>query len=314
MSIHTTIHGTAAHERRKQRAILLSLTTAVTLTCVKFVVAFSTGSVAVYSEAVHSLTDFVAAAVTLLALRRAAAPPDSRHRYGHEKLENVAAIIEGIIILGAICFVIAEAISRLFEQSQIQTPLLAAAVMLASAVINLGVATYLARVGRETESVAVEADSRHLMTDVYTSATTAIGLGLVGITGFARIDSIVALLVAALVVRIGLQLIVRSTRVLLDEGLPTDEIELIEEVIGRAGVEGVTGHHRLRTRRAGSRRYVDLHLTLDANMALWRAHELATEVERAIESRLPNIDVLIHIEPHTVAPPPGEDLGIGDTL
>jgi cation diffusion facilitator family transporter len=313
VSTHAARPAGPARERRKQRAITLSIISAVILTTVKLVVAFFTGSLAVFSEAVHSLTDIVAASIALLALRRAAHPPDSRHRYGHEKLENVSAIAEGVIILLFICFVVAEAIERLAGQAhEVTTPLLAASVMVASAVVNLAIATHLRRVARETESAAVEADAQHLMTDVYTSGATAIGLGLLGITGYDRLDAVVALVVSALVIRIGLQLIVGSTRVLLDEGLPAGEIAMIERLIDIEGVEGLTGFHRLRTRRAGSRRYVDLHLTLDENLPLWRAHELAHQVEQAIEAHIDNVDVLIHIEPDTVAPPPGEDVGAGD--
>lgn len=315
MSPHQARPSGPYRERRKQRAIVVSIGTAVVLTAVKLVVAISTGSLAVFSEALNSITDIAASVIALLALRRAAQPPDSRHRYGHQKLENVSAIVEGTIILAAISFVIAESIRRLAMGGvPIETPLLAASVMVASSVLNLGVSTYMRRVARETDSAAVEADAQHLMTDVYTGAATAIGLGLVGVTGFQSIDALVALAVSALIVRMGMHLIVGSTRVLLDEGLPREEIELIEEVIDVEGIEGATGFHRLRTRRAGSRRYVDLHLTLDANMPLWRAHEVAHEVENAIESQLENVDVLIHIEPDTVAPPPGEDLGAGDTL
>ena len=316
MSAHSHGRISPARERRKRLAIVLSIGTAATLSIAKLVVALFTGSVAVFSEAVNSLTDIAASAVSLVALRRAASPPDSRHRYGHEKLENVSAIIQGMIILGAIAFVIAESIERLVYPAEegVVSPLLAASVMLGSAIINLAVATHMRKVARDTDSAAVEADAQHLMTDVYTGAGTAVGLGLLGVTGFERIDSIIALIVSGFIVRTAFHLIVGSTRVLLDEGLPNEEIDLIERLIDSEGVEGLTGFHRLRTRRAGSRRYVDLHLTLEPNLPLWKAHEIAHMVEEAIEERLENVDVLIHIEPDTVAPPPGEDLGIGDTL
>ena len=312
----STPSASPSHDRhrRTQRAIALSISLAISLTAVKVVIAIATGSVAVLSEAVHSLTDLVAAAVAMLALRRAAQPPDSRHRYGHDRLEDVSAIVEGIIILAAIGYVIVVAVQRLSSAHSIDTPFLAAAVMLASSVLNFGLARYLHRIGRETESSAVSADAQHLMTDVYTSGVTAIGLALVAITGIDRIDSIVALVGAALVVRIGVSLIIGSTRVLLDEGLPADEIAAIEQVIAGEGIDGVTGFHRLRTRRSGSRRYIDLHLTLHGSLTLAQAHELAHRVEHAIRQCLPNTDVMIHLEPDDAAPAEGQDLGPGDRL
>lgn len=300
-------------ERRKRRAMLLSIAAALTLTAIKLVVAALTGSIAVLSEAAHSLTDLVAAGISLLAIRRASTPPDSRHRYGHEKLENVAAGIEGLLILGAITYVIHQAVIHLQHSEMVVSPGLATGAMAASGIVNLFVARHLMRVGAQTHSPAVSADGHHLMTDVYTSLAAAAGLGLVWATGVAWIDPLVALAVAALVIRIGASLIIDALRVLLDEGLPADEIELIERVIAE-GFDGIVGFHRLRTRRAGSRRHVDLHLTLDGDLPLWRAHDIAHKVEHAIEDQLPNVDVLTHIEPHTAAPPPGADVGPGDRL
>jgi cation diffusion facilitator family transporter len=303
----------AAHTRRKRRAISLSIATAAALTFLKLVVAAATGSVAVLSEAAHSMTDLVAAGVVLLAIQRASSPPDSRHRYGHEKIENASAMVEGSIILAAIAYVIFRTIERLTTGGEVDTPLLAAAVMGVSGAVNLIVSRLLRRVGRDTDSDAVRADATHLMTDVYTSFGACIGLTLVAITGYDIIDPLVALVVSVLVVMMGIRLIVGSARVLLDEGLPPEEIEMIERVIAE-GFEGVAGFHRLRTRRAGSRRHVDLHLTLDGDLPLWRAHDIAHNVERAIETALPNVDVLTHLEPDSAAPPPGEDVGPGDRV
>lgn len=303
----------AGHGHRKRRAMRLSIATAVTLTLVKLVVAARTDSVAVLSEAAHSMTDMVAAVIVLFSIQRAMSPPDSRHRYGHEKFENVSAMAEGLIILTAIGYVAFRTIERLVEGGTVHTPALAAAVMLASGAVNLMVARYLRRVGIDTESPGVLADSSHLMTDVYTSFGAGIGLALVAATGWDVIDPVVALVVSVLVVQVGVRLVIGSARVLLDEALPPDEIETIERVIAEGFID-VAGFHRLRTRRAGSRRHVDLHLTLDRILPLWRAHEIAHRVERAIELALPNVDIVTHIEPDTVAPPPGEDVGPGDRV
>ncbi|MBC7645435.1 MAG: cation transporter [Thermoleophilia bacterium] len=299
---------------RNRRAIRLSITAAAALTLAKVGAAFITGSVAVLSEATHSLTDFVAAAIALIAIRRAAHPPDSKHRYGHEKLENLSAVAEGVIVLVATSYVIANAIDKLVSGSNdVTSPWLAAAVMAVSAITNLYISRMLLRTGAETESTAVTADGHHLMTDVYTSAGAAIGLALVAITGENTIDPIVALLVSALVVRIGIRLIIDAFRVLVDEGLPDEEIALIEHVLNHEFGNEV-GYHRLRTRRGGSRRHVDVHLTIDGLLTLNAAHDVAERVEDAICRALPNTDVLTHIEPKSAAPPPGSDIGRGDRL
>lgn len=299
---------------RNRRAIRLSITAAALLTLAKVGVAFITGSVAVLSEATHSLTDFVAAAIALIAIRRAAQPPDSKHRYGHEKLENLSAVAEGFIVLAAITYVIVNAVDKLLSGStHVSNPWLAAGVMLVSAITNFGISRMLLRTGAETDSTAVIADGHHLITDVYTSAGAAIGLALVAITGNNVIDPIVALLVSGLVIRIGIHLIVDAFRVLVDEGLPDEEIAIIEHVLQHEfGNE--LGYHRLRTRRGGSRRHVDVHLTIDGLLTLNAAHEIAERVEDAICRALPNTDVLTHIEPKSAAPPPGSDIGPGDRL
>jgi cation diffusion facilitator family transporter len=299
------------HTLRKQRAMVISITAAVLLTAAKIIIAGITGSVAVLSEAAHSLTDLVAATITLLAIRRASSPPDTRHRYGHEKLENIAAAVEGLIILAAISWVIWTSLERLRFGGEVELPLAAAGIMVFSAVSNWLVARHLVRVGEATNSPAVRADGHQWMTDVYTSIAGAVGLIFVAITGAHWLDAAVALAVSTLVVRIGFVLVMDAVRVLADEGLPPDELRRIEAIVGRERT-GVTGFHRLRTRRAGSRTHVDLHLTVNGSMPIWQAHEIAHEVEADIMHAIPNVDVLIHLEPDSAAPAPGGYLGPGD--
>jgi cation diffusion facilitator family transporter len=301
----------AVDEARKRNAIMLSMGTAASLTACKLGVALVTGSVGVLSEAVHSLTDLAAAGVVWYSLRHAAAPPDRRHRFGHEKAEDAAAIVEGVIITSAIAYVAWRAVQLMLDAESVDHAPLGLIVMLLSSGINLLVALHLKKVGRETDSTGVQADAQHLLGDVVTSVAVAGGLALVMLTGRTVFDPAAALIVAMVVVRIGLKLIWRGARVLLDESLPRDEIRLIEDVI-RHSFSEVAGFHRLRTRKAGSRRHIDMHLTMDRNLPLWRAHEIADEVEQAIEASLPNVDVLTHIEPDSEVPPAGRDAGPSD--
>lgn len=297
-------------ERRKQNAMILSMATALTLVIVKLVVYGMTDSIAVLSEAVHSLTDLIAATIIWYSLRHVALPPDSRHRYGHEKLEDASAIMEGAIILIAVGYVLIRAIGILIDGSHIKEPTIGVVVMVATAVVNAAVAMRLRKVARETESAGVGADSQQLAADVVTSLVVASGMGVVALTDWQIVDPIVALIVTAWVGSVGIRLMVGSARVLLDEALPQREIERVERVLG--DFQNVVGYHRLRTRRAGSRRHVDLHLTLDSDLPLWKAHEIAHDVEAAIAKALGNVDVLTHIEPLSETPPPGKDDGPSD--
>lgn len=299
-------------ERRKQHAMLLSMGTAATLVVAKLIVAGMTDSVAVLSEAVHSLTDLVAATIIWYSLRHVATPPDARHRYGHEKLEDISAIAEGAILLIAVGYVLIRAIGNLIDGSHVKQPVVGIVVMVIAAIVNAFVALYLRRVARETDSAGVAADAQQLTADVVTALMVAGGMGLVALTGWQIVDPIVALLVTAWVGSVGLRLVIGSARVLLDEALPPHEIELVESVLG--DFESVDGYHRLRTRRAGSRRHVDVHLTLDSDLPLWKAHEIAHQVEIAIRHALGNVDVLTHIEPLSETPPPGTDDGPSDRL
>ncbi len=301
------------HAGLKRRAILLSIATAITLTTLKLIVAAVTGSLAVLSEVVHSLTDLLAASIAFFAVRTAAQPPDRTHRYGHHKMENLSAVIEGLLILVAIGWIVVKASQQLSTPHDITTPYVASLVMAGSAVVNYFVARHLHRIGQTTDSVAVSADGDHLMTDVYTSAGAAAGLAIVAATGYHQLDAIVAIGVGMFVIRTGLGLVIDGTRVLIDEGLPHDEVEKIEKAIEDTW-PGSASYHRLRTRRSGSCRHIDLHLTLDGNLALWRAHEISHDVEKAIREQFEGlVDIVIHMEPHSVAPPPGEEIGPGDT-
>jgi len=166
-----------------------------------------------------------------------------------------------------------------------------------SAVVNVGVSTYLFRQAEKTESPALEGDAAHLRTDAMTSFGVLLGLVLVEVTGVEIFDPITALLVAAAIVVAGLRIIRRTSRVLVDEALPAEELELVRQAVQEQGAQEVVGFHKLRARRAGSRRYVDLHVQFRDGTTLARAHEVSHEIDAAITSRLRGADVLVHLEP-----------------
>jgi cation diffusion facilitator family transporter len=293
----------------KLRAAGLSIGSNVTLIALKIVAGAVTGSVAILTEAMHSAIDLVASIVAWFSVRKADIPADEEHRYGHYKLENLAAAIEGILILvgsGVIAF---EAIRKLVESAPVERLGFGIAVMAVSGVANLAVSTYLYRQARLTESPALAGDAAHLRTDALTSFGVLVGLALVDITGADWLDPAVALVVAAAIVFSGVRILTRSSRVLVDEALPPAELEAIRTAVRSFGSHGVVGYHQLRTRSAGSRRYVDLHVQFRAGTTLEAAHATAHELQAAIEARLRNADVLIHLEPEDRIKPGTEIVG-----
>jgi cation diffusion facilitator family transporter len=283
----------------KSRAAALSIASNSALIALKLAAGAITGSIAIITEAVHSLIDLVASVIAFVSVRKADEPADEEHPYGHEKVENLAAAIEGILILVGAAVIVYEASHRLVVGSEVESLGIGIAVMGFSVLANLFVSGYLYRQARLTDSPALEGDAAHLRTDAMTSAGVLLGLGIVQVTGIAAFDSITALIVAVVIVGAGLTLVRRSSGVLIDEALPESEMDRIEAAIATARTEEVAGYHKLRARRAGSRRHIDFHVQYRSGTSLERAHELAHEMRDSIEAEIPQADVLIHAEPET---------------
>jgi cation diffusion facilitator family transporter len=284
-------------EQPRSRPALLSIVSNTLLILLKVVAGVVTGSVAIITEAVHSAIDLVASLVAYVSIRKADEPADEGHPYGHEKMENLAAAIEGMLILVGSGVIVFEAIRRLLNGGDVENLGFGIAVIAVSLVVNVVVSSYLYRKARETDSPALEGDAAHLRTDAATSAAVVAGLVLVQITGEAWVDAAVALAVAVVILITGLRIITRSSRVLIDEGLPAAELEIIAETVRTFGPEGVAGFHKLRARRAGARRHVDLHVQFRTGTTLEAAHRTAHDLQDAIAARVRNADVLIHLEP-----------------
>ena len=291
----------------KARTAVLSVVSNATLILLKVIAGTITGSVAILTEAVHSSIDLVASIVAFFSVRKADEPADESHRYGHEKIENLAAAIEGILILVGSAAIAFEAVRHLVNHGRVQTVGLGIAVVAVSLGVNIVVSFRLRRTAQSTGSPALAGDAAHLGTDALTSAAVLVGLVLVAITGAQWIDPVVALAVAALVVTTGVRLLAQASRVLVDESLPPEEVEIIRAAIQALSPQGVVGYHELRTRRAGSRRYVDLHVQFRQGTSLEDAHRTAHQLQDQIADRLPGTDVLIHLEPEDRVRP-GETL------
>jgi cation diffusion facilitator family transporter len=255
-----------------------------------------TGSVGLLSDAVESTVNLAAALLTLIVLALAARPPDEDHAYGHDKAEYFASGAEGMLILVAAATIAVPAVGRLFDPQPVDQIGLGLLASLAASAINFVVGRVLLRAGRRHRSIALEADGHHLMTDVWTSAGVGLGLIVVYATGWLRLDALIALLVAAHIVYAGWQLMQRSLLGLLDTGLPLAERELIAAVLERYAARGVN-YHALRTRQAGARRFVEVHILVPGRWTVQRGHKLLEAIERDLRQALPGVSVLTHLEP-----------------
>lgn len=280
----------------KTRAARLSIASNTILTLGKLGVGISMNSVSVISEAIHSGLDLLAAILAFLSVKESAKPADERHHYGHGKFENVASIIEAILILIAAGMIILNAYPKIFGGAEIHSLGLGAVVMGVSAVVNFFVSRELMRVARKTESPALAADAWHLRTDVYTSLGVLAGIGAIKVTGLNILDPVIAMAIALLIIKAAFELIRDSMHSILDANLPEAEEVIIREILKKYSSRFVE-FHKLRTRKAGSQRYVDLHLVVPREWAINTVHSLCDQIEADIGARLKNAMVLIHTEP-----------------
>ena len=283
----------------KSGAAALSIASNSVLIAIKLAAGAITGSIAIVTEAVHSLIDLIASVIAFVSVRKADEPADAEHPYGHQKVESLAAAIEGMLILVGAGIIVYEATHRLVVGASVDLLGVGIAVMGFSVLANLTVSTVLSRQAKAHESPALEGDAAHLRTDALTSAGVLIGLLVVELTGVVAFDSITAIAVAVAIVVAGVRILRRSSGVLVDEALPAAEMDRIEAAIAAARTAEVAGYHKLRARRAGSHRYIDLHVQYRTGTSLERAHELAHAMRASIEADVRGAEVLIHAEPET---------------
>jgi cation diffusion facilitator family transporter len=235
-----------------------------------------------------------------VSLRKADEPADERHMYGHAKIENVAAAIEGMLILVGAGVIVFEAVRRLATSAHIDNLGVGIGVIGLSTAVNLAVSSYLYRQARAHDSPALEGDAAHLRADAWTSLGVLAGLVAIQVTGVEQLDAIVALMVASAIVYAGIRILGRTSRVLVDEALPAEELDLVKHAITSHGAAELIGYHKLRGRRGGSARYIDVHLQFASGTSLERAHAISHEVQAEVRRLLPGAEVLVHIEPASV--------------
>lgn len=274
----------------------LSIAAAFVTIALKGVAFWLTQSVGLLSDALESVVNLAAALLALWMLTLAARPADEEHAYGYGKAEYFASGAEGALILLAALSIGWAAIGRLREPRAVEQIGLGVAISTAASVVNFAVSRVLLRAGRQYHSIALEADAHHLLTDVWTSAGVLAGLGLVWATGIAWLDPVVALGVAANIVRTGVSLMRRSASGLIDAALPKDEQAKVQAVLARHAGPHVR-FHALRTRQAGARRFVSLHVLVPSEWSVLQGHDLAERIEREIRDALANVTVTTHLEP-----------------
>lgn len=278
-----------------RRFAWLSVAAAVLTIALKAAAYLLTGSIGLLSDALESFVNLAGAVMALAMLTIAARPADEEHPYGHGKAEYFSSGVEGTLILVAAASIAYAAIKRLANPQPLEQLGLGLIVSLAASLINLGVAVILLRAAKQYDSVTLEANAHHLLTDVWTSVGVLVGVGAVAITGWQRLDPIVALIVAANIVWSGLRIVRTSVLGLMDTALPADELDAIQDALERGRQEGVQ-YHALRTRQAGARRFMSVHVLVPGAWTVQRGHQLLEQIEAEIRNAVPNITVFTHLE------------------
>ena len=283
-------------QKRKEAWARLSIASNSLLVVLKVVVGALTGSVSIVAEGLHSGVDLAASLITYVSVRISGKEADRDHHYGHGKFENIAGVIEGLLIFLGAGVIIWEALPKLFSGKGPETIGWGIAVMAVSSAVNFLVSAKLFKIATATGSPALEADAWHLRTDVYTSLGVLAGFALIKITGINLFDPLVALVVAGFIMKAAYGITKEGFAHMVDVALPEDEMRAVHAAIARHG-EHFIDFHELRARKSGSQRFIDLHLVMPRALPLEQAHRLCDIIEKEIESYLPDSHVLIHAEP-----------------
>lgn len=280
----------------KKLAASLSVISNSSLIMIKLLAGIVSGSISIISEAIHSCSDLLASIVALFSVSKSEQPADSDHQFGHGKYEDFSGLVEGCLIIFAALYIIFEATRKLSQGIEpITAPELALTVMFVSVVVNLIVSTYLFKVAKTVDSMAIYADAEHLRTDIYSSLAVFLGLLAIKITGWHILDPVIAIIVAVIITHAGYKICKDSTNNLLDGALPEDEIEKIKLAV--AEYEDVKRIKNIKTRKAGKDKDIVITLLVDGRKTIASAHKICDSLESTLEEKLGNTTVTIHIEP-----------------
>lgn len=281
--------------RLKQRTARLSIASNTMLVVLKLVVGLYVGAVSLVSEAAHSAVDLLAAVIAFYAVKKAVQPPDREHAYGHGKFENLSSAVEALLIVFAAVWIVYESVHKFNNLTEPEFLEYGIVVMVVSIVVNYIVSNKLVKVARATHSQALEADGLHLRADIWTSAGVLLGLAAIKVTGWLWLDPAIAILVAAIIFRAGYRMTIESARELTDMSLPPEDEQVIVDIFNSH--EKVIGFHKLRTRRSGAYRMLDVHILMEKDMPLSEVHEICDQLEGTIKKAMGMCDVVIHPEP-----------------
>jgi cation diffusion facilitator family transporter len=286
-----------------RRMALLSIATSIATLALKFGAYFLTGSVSLWSDAVEAFVNLAAGLVALGALTLAAQPADERHTYGHDKAEYFSSGVEGALILMAAIAIVWSAVARLLAPRPLEALGLGMLIALVAAAANFATARVMLKVAKQHDSIAIEADAKHLLTDVWTTAGILAGLGVVVVKPeWALLDPLMAIAVAVQILFTGFDLLRRSADGLMDAALPAPEVQQIEALVG-AELPADASFHALRTRKAGARRFIEFHLLVPGTLSVAESHALCDRVEAALTAALAKAHVTIHVEPNETSAP-----------
>ena len=280
----------------KTGAAKLLIGVVIGLIVLKVIVSWLTGSISILAQTADSLLDLFAGIITFSAVRIATKPADEEHPYGHGKVEDIAGVTQGIFIFIAGGLIIYSSIRRIIEGACIELVEAGIAVMLVSIVASILLSRHLLRVSQATGSVVLEANARNITGDIYSTSAVLVGLVIVRFTNINIIDAIIAIGVAIYIFKIAYDTVRKPLSELVDTKLPLSQEAVIETCLMRHK-DVVVGFHALRTRRAGSQRYVDFHLLMAKDIKLEQAHQICDQIETEIRTGLPEASVAIHIEP-----------------
>lgn len=282
--------------KTKVGIMVLPLGAALITLVLKFGAYSLTGSIAIFSDAAESLVNLTAAIVTWISLHIATHPADADHAYGHDKAEYLSSGVEGTMILAAAGVIAYTGIDRLLHPAALNELSFGLGITLLASLINFGVARALLRAARTHDSIALEADAKHLLTDVWTSVGVVGGLGAAWATGLFWLDPAIALAVAANIIFSGVALVRRSLGGLMDTALPPQELATLRTILSKYTV-GRSAYHKLRTRKSGSQRFIDLHLLVPGSWTVQQTHDLSEQIEIEIRQALGQVSITIHFEP-----------------
>ena len=296
MSTHRTSTVLRIDRARLTRFAWLSIAASVLTIGMKTLAYLLTGSVGLLSDAIESVVNLLAGVMALWMLTIAARPPDESHLYGHSKAEYFASTVEGALIFIAAISICVTAVERLITPRPLEQLGIGLSISVAASLVNFTTARILAQAGKKYNSITLEADAKHLMTDVWTSAGVLAGVGLVSLTGWTILDPLVALAVAVNIIWVAIGLMRRSASGLMDAALPAEDQQKIETVLDTYRNKGLT-FHALRTRQAASRRFVSVHVLVPGNWTVHDTHHIAEDIERDIRLAIGEATVITHIEP-----------------